>query len=125
MLETTLYGIENCDQVRRARHWLRQHGVSARFHDFRRDGLSRQMLERWLTHLPWDALLNRRGLAWRKLPPDRRAQVVDQASAIDALLADPTLVKRPVLEAGDRLLVGFSEPAYENTFVTRPDDPSA
>lgn len=116
MADTTLYGIENCDQVRRARQWLRKHGVQARFHDFRRDGLDRATLERWLSHLPWDTLLNRRGLAWRKLDPERRAQVVDQPSAVEALLADPTLVKRPVLEAGERLLVGFSEPVYLNTF---------
>lgn len=116
MTEATLYGIENCDQVRRARQWLRQHDVTVRFHDFRRDGLSRETLERWLSHLPWDALLNRRGLAWRKLDPARRAQVVDQASAIEALLTDPILIKRPVLEAGECLLVGFSEPAYLNTF---------
>jgi arsenate reductase len=116
MAEATLYGIENCDQVRRARQWLRSHGVAVRFHDFRRDGLTHEMLDRWLTHLPWDALLNRRGLAWRRLDPAQRARVVDQASAIEALLADPTLVKRPVLEAGERLLVGFSEPAYLNAF---------
>ena len=116
MSEATLYGIENCDQVRRARQWLRLRGVQVRFHDFRRDGLTGEMLERWLSHLPWDALLNRRGLAWRKLDPQQRASVVDQASAVEALLADPTLVKRPVLEAGDRLLVGFSEPVYLNTF---------
>ena len=116
MPEVVVYGIENCDQVRKARAWLRAHGCAHRFHDFRRDGLDRATLERWLSHLPWDALLNRRGLAWRKLDPARRDQVVDQPSAIEALLADPTLVKRPVLEAGERLLVGFSETVYLNTF---------
>jgi len=116
MAETVLYGIENCDQVRRTRQWLRAHAIAARFHDFRRDGLSREMLERWLSHVPWDALLNRRGLAWRRLDASRRAQVVDQASAVDAMLADPTLVRRPVIEAGERLLIGFSEPALRTTF---------
>jgi arsenate reductase len=113
-----VYGIENCDQVRKARSWLRAHSIDARFHDFRRDGLTAAMLERWLAHLPWDALLNRRGQAWRKLDPQRRAQVVDKASAVEAMLADPTLVKRPVIEAGDRLLVGFSESTYRTAFPT-------
>jgi arsenate reductase len=113
-----VYGIENCDQVRKARNWLRAHSIAADFHDFRRDGLSAGTLERWLVHLPWDALLNRRGQAWRKLDPKQRAQVVDKASAVEAMLADPTLVKRPVIEVGDRLLVGFSEPAYRAAFET-------
>jgi len=120
MTQAVLYGIENCDQVRKARQWLRAHAVDVRFHDFRRDGLSDAILRRWLVRLPWDALLNRRGLAWRRLDPARRAQVVDQASAIEALLADPTLVKRPVLEADERLLVGFSEPAYAAAFPAEP-----
>ena len=116
MGETVVYGIENCDQVRKARGWLRANGIEARFHDFRGDGLNRQMLERWLSRLPWDSLVNRRGFAWRKLDPQRRAQVLDKASAIEALLSDPTLVKRPVVEAGDRLLVGFSEDSYRTAF---------
>lgn len=117
MNETVVYGIENCDQVRKARQWLREHGVTVRFHDLRRDGLGAALLQRWLTRLPWDALLNRRGLAWRKLEPAQRAAVVDQSSAIEVLLADPTLVKRPVVEFGERLLVGFSETAFRSTFL--------
>ena len=111
-----VYGIENCDQVRKARSWLRAHAIEARFHDFRRDGLSADMLERWLAHLPWDALLNRRGQAWRKLDLQQRACVVDKASAVEAMLAEPTLVKRPVVEVGEHLLVGFSEPSYRAAF---------
>ena len=118
MQEPVVYGIENCDQVRKARSWLRAHGIGARFHDFRRDGLNADMLERWLAHLPWDALLNRRGQAWRKLDPKLRTQVLDKTTAIEAMLADPLLVRRPVIEAGDRLLVGFSEPAYRAAFAT-------
>lgn len=112
-----LYGIENCDQVRKARHWLRQHGIDVQFHDFRKEGLPLPALQRWLARMPWDALVNRRGLTWRRLDPARRAQIVDQTSAVEALLADPTLVKRPVLETGEHLLVGFSEPAYRTAFA--------
>ena len=114
--QVTVFGIENCDQVRKARAWLRRYGINAQFHDFRRAGLTAQMLERWLTHLPWDALLNRRGLTWRKLDAQARAQITDQTSAMTAMLAEPTLIKRPVIEAGDRLIVGFSEAVLQATF---------
>lgn len=111
-----VYGIETCDQVRKARQWLRARSVSYRFHDFRRDGLSPELLDRWLTKVPWDALVNRRGLSWRKLDAQRRASIVDQASAVELMLSEPTVIKRPVLEFGDRLMVGFSEPVYAAAF---------
>ena len=114
MSEIVLHGIENCDQVRKARAWLRQHGVTYRFHDFRRDGLTRAMLKGWLSHVPWDSLLNRRGLTWRRLEPAERQSIVDQASAVDLMLREPTVIKRPVLQSGQRLLVGFSEVLYQS-----------
>lgn len=117
-----LHGIDNCDQCRKARHWLLARGLTVRFHDLRRDGLDRRMLERWLSHLPWDALLNRRGQSWRKLDESQRRAVVDRDSLIELLLAEPLLVKRPVLEAGDRLLLGFSEAAYDSAFPATASD---
>jgi arsenate reductase (glutaredoxin) len=110
--QVVLYGIENCDQVRKARQWLRARGVAFHFHDFRADGLDASLLAGWMTHLPWDSLLNRRGLAWRQMTLQQRATVVDQSSASELMLSMPTLVKRPVLHAGDRIVVGFSEPVY-------------
>ena len=104
----TLYGISNCDQVRKTLGWLRQKGIEYRFHDYRVDGIERGMLERWCSHLPWNSLLNRRGLTWRSLDEATRAQVVDQTSAIELMMAHPTLIKRPVIEFEDRLLLGFS-----------------
>ena len=104
----TLYGISNCDQVRKTLGWLRQNGIEYRFHDYRVDGIERGMLERWCSHLPWNSLLNRRGLTWRSLDEATRAQVVDQTSAIELMMAHPTLIKRPVIEFEDRLLLGFS-----------------
>jgi arsenate reductase len=114
-----LYGIDTCDQVRKARNWLRAHQLPFTVHDFRRDGINAALLGRWMTHLPWDALLNRRGLSWRQVDASRRAMIVDQASAIELMLEVPTVVRRPVLEFGDRLLVGFSEPLYRGLF--QPD----
>lgn len=120
MPEVVVYGIENCDQVRKARAWLRAHGCAHRFHDFRRDGLDADRLAGWLGRVPWDSLLNRRGLAWRKLDPARRAEVTDAASAAELMLADPTLVKRPVLEHADGIVVGFSETVYDSLFGAEP-----
>lgn len=110
-----LYGIPNCDQVRRARRFLASHGVSYHFHDLRRDGLPAELLDDWLTHLPWDSLVNRRGTTWRRMPEPDRARIQDARSAQDALLADPTLVKRPVLRTAEDVLVGFSEAVYLRT----------
>lgn len=116
MRETVIFGIENCDQVRKARRWLRDHGIEARFHDVRREGLGDAALRRWLATISWDILLNRRGQTWRALGDARRAAVVDADTAIAAMLAEPTLIKRPVVEANGRVLVGFSEPAFESFF---------
>ncbi len=111
-----LYGIPNCDQVRAARAWLKTHGREPEFIDFKKVGLTASTLDRWLTHLPWDALLNRRGMTWRQLDPAVRAQIVDQGSAAELMLALPLLIKRPVLEVGEKISVGFSEPLYRNLF---------
>ena len=112
-----LYGITNCDQVRAARAWLKAHGRETEFIDLKKSGLQAATLDRWLTHLPWDSLLNRRGLTWRQLDPNLRAQIVDQASATEIMLAHPLLIKRPVLEVGEKMSVGFSEPLYRNLFL--------
>ena len=120
-MHAQLFGIENCDQCRKARQWLRARGVSVQFHDLRRDGLTIQMLERWLTRVPWDSLLNRRGQSWRKLEESQRRKVGDRDSLIELLLAEPLLVKVPVLEASDRLLIGFSEAAYASAFPDHPE----
>jgi arsenate reductase len=110
--EIGLYGIETCDQVRKARQWLKIHGVAFRYHDFRREGVSADLLAGWFGRVPWDALVNRKGLTWRRLGPSRRAAVTDQASATELMLAEPTVIKRPVLQANDRLMVGFSQAVY-------------
>lgn len=120
MSPITVYGIPNCDQVRGARAWLRARHIDHRFHDLRSDGLDAGRLADWLAQTSWEVLLNRRGLAWRKLDPARRALAVDADGATGLLLADPTLVKRPVLEHPGGLTVGFSEATYEDLFGARP-----
>jgi Spx/MgsR family transcriptional regulator len=95
---TTLYGIPNCDTVKRARAWLDEHGVAYRFHDFKKDGVPEAELDRWLQSPGWEALVNRRGVTWRRLDETERAAVVDAASARAALIAHPSLIKRPVVQ---------------------------
>jgi arsenate reductase (glutaredoxin) len=113
--DIVLYGIENCDQVRKSRQWLKAQHIDYRFHDFRRDGLGVELLANWLSHVPWDALLNRRGTTWRKLAETDRQRIVDQASAIELMIEMPAVIKRPVLQTRDHLLVGFSEIVFKAT----------
>lgn len=119
MSSLVIYGIETCDQVRTARAWFRARGITVRLHDFRSEGLTPELLDSWLGRLPWDSLLNRRGLAWRRLDSAQRAQVTDASSAAELMLAMPLLVKRPVLEHPGGIIVGFSESVYENLFSSR------
>lgn len=107
-----LFGIPNCDSVRMARKWLDGHGIQYQFHDFRKDGLSAKRLEHWCQALGWETLLNRRGTTWRQLPAvDRDA--IDARRAQVLMLAQPTLIKRPVLETGKTFEVGFDADRYK------------
>ena len=107
----TLYGIPSCDTVRKARRWLEERGVVYRFHDFRKHGLGAELLRQWVVELGWEVLLNRRGLVWRTLPERLRAEV-DEARAVQLMLDNSTIIKRPVLDTGERRIVGFSENRY-------------
>jgi arsenate reductase len=109
---TILYGIKNCDTVKKARRWLDDHGVAYRFHDFRTDGIDDKRLARWTKQLGWEAVLNRRGTTWRGLPEPQRNKINDAASAVTAMLAQPALIKRPVLEINGTPHVGFKADDY-------------
>jgi Spx/MgsR family transcriptional regulator len=111
----TLYGIPNCDTVRKARRWLDRHEIEYRFHDFRADGLDARIVERWLDELGWEALINRRSASWKQLDAVRR-ETMDRDSARAAALEMPTLIKRPVLDTGSACHVGFSEAQYGEIF---------
>lgn len=122
MAEPTVYGISSCDQVRAARRWLKQHGVQYDFVDLKLNPPHLDKLREWLNRIPYDSLLNRRGLTWRALAEDRRRGVVDQASALELLAENPLLIKRPVLEWEQELLVGFSESLYAGLGLDRHHD---
>jgi Spx/MgsR family transcriptional regulator len=109
----TVYGIPNCDTVKRARAWLDQAGLAYRFVDFKKAGVPAQDLPRWLQELGWERLLNRSGTTWRKLDDASKTAVVDAASAAALMQAQPSVIKRPVVQWADgRLSVGFSDELF-------------
>lgn len=115
-MQTTLYGIPNCDTVKKARGWLASHGIVHSFHDFRLAGVTRPMLEAWLTDIPWETLLNRRGTRWRALPEEQRNAVTHADHAMVLMLETPSLIKRPVLAVGNSFCCGFSDALYRSVF---------
>jgi arsenate reductase len=109
---TTIYGIKACDTMKKARDWLDGHGVANGFHDYKAAGIDRGRLEAWSRAVGWETLLNRAGTTFRKLPdPDK--QGLDEAKAIALMLAQPSMIKRPVLDRDGRLLVGFKPDQYQ------------
>lgn len=118
-MQITLYGIPDCDTVRKARAWLNDNGIDYQFHDFRKAGVTADLLRAWLADVAWDTLVNRRGTTWRGLPEARREAIVDADSAIALMLESTSVIKRPVLAAFDMVHVGFSTEEYAQLFGNR------
>jgi arsenate reductase (glutaredoxin) len=111
-MTVTIYGIKNCDTMKKARAWLDKHGVDYAFHDYKTAGIERTLLEQWCKKLGWETLLNRGGTTFRKLP-DKDKNDLDAKKAIALMLAQPSMIKRPVLDFGrGQLLVGFAPETY-------------
>jgi arsenate reductase len=106
-----MYGIRNCDTIKKARAWLEARGAAYEFHDYKLAGIDEARLRDWVTELGWEKLLNRAGTTFRKLP-DADREGLDANKAVALMLAQPSIIKRPVLDLGDRRLVGFSEAAW-------------
>lgn len=106
-----LYGIKACDTMKKARTWLDQQGLKYEFHDYKSAGIDRTHLEAWCNEHGWQTVLNRAGTTFRKLDDEHKADL-DQAKAIELMLAQPSMIKRPVLDLGDRTLVGFKPDTY-------------
>jgi len=111
----TLYGIKNCDTVKKARKWLETHGIDYQFHDFRDDGLERKAVARWMKELGWETLVNKRSTRWKALDAASRDSM-DADSALAAILEQPTLIKRPLLDTGQERHTGFSAASYQKIF---------
>ena len=112
---TTLYGIPNCDTMKKVRKWLADNGVEYAFHDYKKLGIEKKKLAEWIKAVGWETLLNRRGMMWRKVPDDVKASI-DEKSAIRLMLETPSIIKRPVLEAKGKVTVGFKPETYEQLF---------
>lgn len=111
-----LYGIPNCTTVKKARAWLAEHGHDAAFHDFKKQGVDPAWLKKVAKQTGWQALLNTRGTTWRKLTDAEKAAAGDEAGAIALMLAQPSVIKRPVLERDGRFHLGFAEDQYTAIF---------
>ncbi|MES2536739.1 MAG: ArsC family reductase [Pseudomonadota bacterium] len=111
-----LYGIPNCDTVKKARTWLDTQAVPYVFHDFKKAGITRDLIQGWLADVSWEVLVNRKGTTWRALPDARKAAITDADSATALMLESPSIVKRPVLAAGSTTSVGFSAELYQQIF---------
>ena len=115
-MTVTIYGIKNCDTMKKARTWLDDHAIEAEFHDYKASGIDRAHLERWCSEAGWETVLNRAGMTFRKLD-DADKQDLDQEKAIALMLAQPSMIKRPVVEKDSRLIVGFKPERYEQFFA--------
>ncbi|HWA44643.1 MAG TPA: ArsC family reductase [Hypericibacter adhaerens] len=114
----TIYGIKNCDTMKKARAWLEGHDVAYEFHDYKAAGIDRGRLEGWARELGWEPLLNRAGTTFRALP-DKDKEGLNERKAVALMLAQPSMIKRPVLDVGGTLLVGFKPELYAKAFGLR------
>lgn len=112
---TIIYGIKNCDTVKKARKWLDNQGISYEFHDFREQGLDEALLNQFVSLSDWSQLMNKRSTTFRQLPDDLKASMTDQ-QAFEQVMQQPTLIKRPVLLHGEQLFVGFKDAQYQEIF---------
>ena len=111
----TIYGIKNCDTMKKARAWLDKRGVAYDFHDYKAIGIDKAQLEGWTKTVGWETLLNKAGTTFRKLPDKDKAGITEK-KALALMLAQPTMIKRPVLDVGGKLMVGFKPEDYAKAF---------
>ena len=115
-MAATIHGIKTCDTMRKARAWLEGHGIEHRFHDYRAEGLAEEVLRGWVDAVGWETLLNRSSATFRALAPSER-EGLDAEKSMRLMLAEPTMIKRPVLDVDGRLIVGFKPVTYEAAFA--------
>jgi arsenate reductase len=113
--QVTIYGIKNCDTMKKARAWLDEHGVAYSFHDYKSAGIERDVLDGWVKEVGWETVLNRAGTTFRSLPDDKK-EGLNEKKAVALMIAQPSMIKRPVLLAGKKMLVGFEPEQYQALF---------
>jgi arsenate reductase len=114
-VSATLFGIKNCDTIKKARKWLEGNGIDYQFHDFRSDGIDKNLIDSWLKQVEWETLLNTRGTTWRKLPNGVKKDI-SKTRAVKIMLENPAIIKRPVLSVKNKLYVGFKDEEYKEIF---------
>lgn len=111
-----VYGIKNCNTVKKALDWLTENKIDFQFHDYKKLGISRERIVEWQQKVAWESLINKRGTTWRKLTPELQASIVDEAAAVKLMQEHTSLIKRPILESGELILLGFTEEEYQQNF---------
>ena len=115
----TVYGIPNCNTVKKARTWLEQNGIEYNFHDYKKKGITPEKIQTWFKQFPWEKLVNKAGTTWKTLSEEEKASVQNENSAIDLMILKTSVIKRPIIEGYARkvIAVGFSEKEYEEIFL--------
>lgn len=113
-----VYGIPNCNSVKKARTWLDEHNIGYVFHDYKKQGITRDRLDQWSKQAGWENLINKKGTTWRGLDENTQAGITGQASAVDLMMSHTSVIKRPLIEKDDKIIVlRFDEAAYEKAFL--------
>ena len=112
----TVYGIPNCNTVKKAVDWLKHNETTFEFHDYKKKGITIEKLNEWSKELGWEALINKKGTTWRTLPAEEQQKITSEKAAIELMIEKPSVIKRPVIEGGKKLVIGFDEPAYKSAF---------
>ena len=112
-----MYGIANCDTIKKARHWMSQHEIDYQFHDYKKLGTDEEQLKSWIAEFGWEKIINRRGTSWRKLDESIRNSM-DDSSALGVMQENPSIIKRPLLEVGQHRILGFNEAEYARVLIT-------
>jgi len=119
MAKLIVYGIPNCDVIKKTLNWLKAQKTEFEFHDYKRSGITKEKLEAWCRELGWEALLNKRSTTWRELPQPRQKKITGEAEAIELMLEQTSIIKRPVIEYGNAVTAGFNETAINKHLKSR------
>ncbi len=111
-----MYGIPNCNTVKKARQWLQDHDIEYEFHDYKKAGTDEKLLQAWVKEFGWDKVINKRGMTWRKLD-DEVKNTMNETTAIEVMMEKPSIIKRPLLAMADRNLLGFDESTYQQALI--------
>jgi Spx/MgsR family transcriptional regulator len=114
-----MYGIPNCNTVKKASDWLKQHKLAFEFHNYKKEGISKKKLKEWCKHFGWENVLNKKGTTWQELSEEEKDQVTTEAAAIKFMMQNTSSIKRPIIEAGGKLLIRFNEEEYREALINK------